>query len=124
MSYLIGKRFGKHFLCRSISPQKTWEGFFGGIIFCSAMILLFKIQKSSHLSNVLLFKILLLGSIIACIATAGDLFESWLKRKSGIKDSGSLLPGHGGLLDRFDSIIPIAVIFFIFQHQLKFFFEI
>lgn len=124
-AYLIGKNFGKHFLCKRISPKKTWEGFVGGIIFCN--ILYFSIMQNysyNPLSNILLIKITLLCIIIACIATSGDLFESWLKRKSGVKDSGSLLPGHGGLLDRFDSIIPIAVFFFIFQHPLMIFFKI
>lgn len=94
-SYLAGNFFGKHLLCPHISPQKTFEGLIGGFIGCFG---LWYIGYSYFLPYKTVF-------IICCLAFLGDLFESWLKRKACIKDTGILLPGHGGLLDRFDSYV-------------------
>jgi phosphatidate cytidylyltransferase len=106
-AYFMGKYCGKHKLCPRISPKKTWEGFFGGttFVFLIIIILLFFKQCTIKIVSALFFSIL-----VAFIATIGDLFESWLKRKAGVKDSGDLLPGHGGLLDRFDSILAVAIV--------------
>ncbi len=107
-AYFAGNFFGKHKLLPSVSPKKTWEGFVGGIIAVFIMVVVF--YKAS-------FVALILGSLaIACAATIGDLFESWLKRKASIKDTGTLLPGHGGLLDRFDSILFVAIIIYFLHY--------
>ncbi|MEX0672311.1 MAG: phosphatidate cytidylyltransferase [Candidatus Babeliales bacterium] len=112
-AYLAGNIFGVHKLWPTISPGKTWEGFFGG--YCCALITFLLLDAGYlHFSFSLPFAALLTG--ITCIfSTAGDLFESWLKRKAGIKDSGNLLPAHGGFLDRFDGLLFVAVLFSILQ---------
>lgn len=108
LAYTIGKLFGRHKIAPSLSPNKTWEGFFGGIIGSMIALLIYPVF---YLSTSYLF---LYSLFFALIATLGDLFESWLKRKAHKKDTGSLLPGHGGLLDRFDSIIFLTVAILIF----------
>lgn len=102
-AYFAGTFLGKHPLARSISPKKTWEGFFGGLILSLIGAYLFNRYYSMIYPTTI--RLLLLTILINCAAVAGDLFESYLKRNAGIKDSGSLLPGHGGILDRFDSIL-------------------
>lgn len=107
-SYLVGSIIGKHKIAPAISPGKTWEGFCGGYVFAYAglMLLLWE-QKKIHV-----WKFMMGFTLIICsLALLGDLFESWLKRRARIKDSGTILPGHGGFLDRFDGIL-FAVIFF------------
>jgi phosphatidate cytidylyltransferase len=105
-AYFIGRRFGKRKLAPTLSPGKTvagaWGYLFGAVIvgLAGAALLL---KEFSWL------EILLLSSALAGLGQAGDLFESWIKRLSAVKDSGSLLPGHGGLLDRIDSLIFPAV---------------
>jgi phosphatidate cytidylyltransferase len=103
-AYLAGKLFGKHKLLPSVSPKKTWEGFFGGLIAC-AITLMF----CAHTSSFSYPQLAAVAAVLGTLATFGDLFESWLKRKAGIKDTGSLLPGHGGFLDRFDSVMFTSV---------------
>jgi len=110
-AYFAGRRFGQHALAAAISPAKTWEGFWGGMLCVAAMaVLLWYNLPPSHLH-------LGLGSLLAlALATAGasvvgDLTVSLLKREVGLKDSGSLLPGHGGILDRLDSICGAAPVF-------------
>jgi phosphatidate cytidylyltransferase len=109
-AYLLGRKFGKNPLAPSISPKKTWEGLIGGTL-CT-MLIAFLI---SNQSNLLTPKQWVLLSLIICIFGAlGDLFESKIKRILGVKDSGTSLPGHGGFLDRFDSILfagPAAYIY-------------
>ncbi|MEN6413154.1 MAG: phosphatidate cytidylyltransferase [Veillonellales bacterium] len=99
-AYFIGTQFGKHKLCPTISPQKTVEGAIGGIAGCILIITFLGIWM--QLSTI---HSLFLGVLIAIIAPVGDLVESALKRFAGVKDSGRVLPGHGGILDRFDSIL-------------------
>jgi phosphatidate cytidylyltransferase len=106
-AYCIGKLFGKHLLAPTLSPKKTWQGCFGGFL----MLLLF-MSCTTHFTFPLLLFITLTLSVL-CIT--GDLFESWLKRNAGIKDSGALLPGHGGLLDRIDA--ALFVIPFVYYYQ-------
>lgn len=108
-AYFTGKCFGKHKLAPLISPGKTWEGLFGGAA-CAmyvANLTLFPIMPVSHSQAALI------GLGIALLAQAGDLMESWFKRRAGIKDSGNLLPGHGGLLDRVDGYLLTAPAFAI-----------
>lgn len=101
-AYLVGSRWGKRRLAPSISPKKSVEGSIGGLllVLLSAVILrLLLFPELSWLS------ILLIAAVVAIFGTIGDLFESSLKRQAGVKDSGKLIPGHGGILDRIDSLL-------------------
>ena len=103
-AYLTGIMFGRHRLFERISPKKSWEGFFGGLVCTVAFSLLvaqwFPILPFYHWMAV--------AAIIVVFGVYGDLIESLLKRNLNIKDSGRFLPGHGGILDRFDSVLPAA----------------
>lgn len=99
-AYFTGRAFGRRKLCPSVSPGKTVEGFAGGIFGTMAAML-----GAGMVFDLSLIYMAPLGVLIALVATLGDLVESSLKRLTGIKDSGSILPGHGGVLDRFDSIL-------------------
>jgi phosphatidate cytidylyltransferase len=121
-AYLFGKSIGGAKLAPKISPNKTWAGFFGGI--SSAVIVSFLLYYFLYpMAGLFLF---FLGCvIISIVGQIGDLFESWCKRRLGVKDSGKLIPGHGGILDRVDSLLlstPIAgVVAIIFQtHKVLF----
>lgn len=103
-AYLVGVRFGKHRLFERISPKKSWEGLIGGSLFTIVFTLVF----SGYFTALNLWQWLSVAVIIIIFGTFGDLFESRLKRMAGIKDSGNILPGHGGLLDRFDAILFAA----------------
>jgi len=111
--YVVGTLFGKYKIYPFISPYKTWEGVAGGYLFASiGLALLFWEQGTSKQW----WLVLLFSFIVCSLSLAGDLFESWLKRRARIKDSGTLLPGHGGFLDRFDGIL-FAVFFFYFSRD-------
>lgn len=100
-AYLIGRQFGSHLLAPQVSPKKTVEGSVGGLLSSICVAILFW-----HVMNdASVFTYIVLGIVIGISAQVGDLFESALKRTAGIKDSGNLIPGHGGILDRFDSLI-------------------
>ena len=103
-AYFAGRSFGKRKLAPSISPNKTIEGLFGGI--AAATLLGGAWVLAFGLSTVLL----VCAPPFAVAAQGGDLFESWMKRRAGIKDSGDWLPGHGGALDRLDGLVPVAVL--------------
>ena len=108
-AYFVGRALGKHKLIPDVSPKKTIEGAIGGSVFCAISFVLFglaagKITTSS--ANVI--EMLIAGLIISVISQFGDLIASLIKRHYGIKDYGKLFPGHGGVMDRFDSIIAIA----------------
>ena len=110
-AYFTGVLLGKHKLCPEISPKKTVEGAVGGILFSliCTVILCFVFNRVSDLI------ILLILTVVFCIiGMCGDLFASVLKRSVGIKDYGKLIPGHGGILDRFDSILLIAPVMYLF----------
>ncbi len=104
--YIFGSLFGKHLLAPEISPKKTWEGLIGGVL-CTIGTLYFLGFTAPR-------DLLEIGLATALLAVAGDLFESHLKRRAGIKDTGTILPGHGGLLDRFDSVLFVALYFYYF----------
>ncbi len=109
-AYLVGKAFGKHKLFSSISPKKTVEGFIGGLFFSAISGLIFA-QLSQTLS---LGQWFILALLISVFGTIGDLIESKFKRLAKVKDSGKIMPGHGGILDRLDSIIFVAPIIYLF----------
>ena len=110
-AYVVGKKFGKQKLFYSISPHKTVEGFLGGLLFCciSASIVSRYIDDTLSTSNWLIIAI-----IVSIFGTLGDLIESKLKRESNVKDSGKIMPGHGGILDRLDSIIFASPYIYLF----------
>jgi phosphatidate cytidylyltransferase len=110
MSYIIGVKFGKNKIDKRVSPNKTWEGFFGGFLFC----ILFSIFSFNYLQEVYpLWKTISLGILIPIFSLIGDMGQSKLKREAGVKNSGFLIPGHGGIYDRLDSTICVAPIAFI-----------
>ena len=102
-AYIFGVKFGKHKILPSISPKKSWEGFIGGLIFTTILaIFIF----GENIDKIIMYSVL-----IPISATLGDFIESYYKRKAMAKDSGNLIPGHGGMLDRMDSfLISISVI--------------
>lgn len=118
MAYLIGCKFGKHRLYERISPKKSWEGAIGGFVFTVAFA-----AFGGYLFPKLGFSVLewcIMGVTVGIFGVLGDLIESMFKRSVGVKDSGKLIPGHGGLLDRLDSFvftIPwIAIVVSIMEH--------
>ncbi len=111
-AYLVGVKLGRHRLFERISPKKSWEGFFGGVIFAMLGSLIF----ASFSDSLNVWQWIGFAFVISISATYGDLFESMLKRSLKIKDSGNILPGHGGILDRFDApllAIPAAAAYLI-----------
>jgi phosphatidate cytidylyltransferase len=114
-AYLVGSTIGKHKLFERISPKKSWEGFIGGLIFALIAAFIFPYFIPAHLNSIQWMGFALTAVIFG---TFGDLFESLIKRTLSIKDSGNLIPGHGGMLDRFDSSIlaaPAVVIYYLFM---------
>jgi phosphatidate cytidylyltransferase len=109
-AYLTGMSFGRHKLMERISPKKTWEGFVGGIII-AALAAWF---LSGWLGVVDKLHWIIIALIVSIAGTYGDLIESMLKRSTGVKDSGSIMPGHGGFLDRFDSAIVSFPLVYLF----------
>jgi phosphatidate cytidylyltransferase len=109
-AYLIGVTLGKHRLFERISPKKSWEGFIGGVIIAAGASLLL----AGWLGVVSPVKWIILSLIVSVTGTLGDLVESMLKRSIGIKDSGNIMPGHGGFLDRFDSAVMSFPLVFLF----------
>jgi phosphatidate cytidylyltransferase len=119
-AYFSGRKFGKTKLAPSISPGKTWEGVIGALLGVSAYVLLaWSFSDYSHLF-MFLPNILLASWCWVGLAVIGDLFESAVKRQAGVKDSGALLPGHGGLLDRIDALtstLPLAALALLLQRM-------
>lgn len=108
-AFLVGITLGRHRLCERISPKKSWEGFIGGIVAAMGVALL-----AAHLLGENMAVWAGLGLVSALAAVAGDLVESMFKRAAGVKDSGAIMPGHGGWFDRFDAVLmaaPMAVIY-------------
>jgi phosphatidate cytidylyltransferase len=118
-AYFSGRRFGRNKLAPAISPGKTREGLIGGLL--ANLLWMLVVYWISQGWGIALLPFLLVGVATSLISVVGDLFESVLKREAGVKDSGSLLPGHGGVLDRVDSLIaatPVYVSGLIFAGQL------
>ena len=103
-AYFAGRAIGGPKLAPAISPGKTWAGLYGGVAAATL------IGAAWALWNSLPPVILLLAPLFAVAAQGGDLFESWMKRRSGVKDSGTWLPGHGGVFDRVDGLLPVAIL--------------
>ena len=101
-AYLVGSRWGKRRLAPSISPKKSVEGSIGGLLLVLLSAVILRLLLFPELSWL---RILLVATVVAVFGTIGDLFESSLKRQAGVKDSGKLIPGHGGILDRIDSLL-------------------
>ncbi|MNU79867.1 Phosphatidate cytidylyltransferase [compost metagenome] len=112
LAYVSGRIFGKNPLLPSVSPKKTWEGFIGGLIGAAAVMLaiLYFIGSFNTINAIAIAGVSVLASILA---TFGDLFESKLKRSIDIKDSGNILPGHGGILDRIDAMLFVAPVLYV-----------
>jgi phosphatidate cytidylyltransferase len=109
-AYLVGIQFGKHRLFEKISPKKSWEGAAGGLIFAVA----FAVILSEYFTFLSLYQWIGLALIIVVFGTFGDLAESMLKRSVNSKDSGNFFPGHGGILDRFDSMLLSVPFVFVY----------
>lgn len=118
-SYIAGKLWGSRKILPKISPGKTWEGFIGGY-FCTLAISLLLFRQNISTKFLLIITPFVL--LISLCALAGDLFESYLKRKAKIKDSGSILPGHGGILDRIDSLLFVIVLLFLLKNNILVYF--
>lgn len=103
-AFFAGRAIGGPKLAPALSPNKTWAGLIGGMV--AAAIVGALVARAADLPSFCLFA----AAPLAVAAQMGDLFESWLKRRSGVKNSGKLLPGHGGVLDRLDGVVPVAVL--------------
>ncbi|MFC3580688.1 phosphatidate cytidylyltransferase [Sphingomonas hylomeconis] len=101
-AYFSGRSIGGPKLAPAISPNKTWAGLAGGVVAAGLFAMLLHVQFG------LPWRMTLATPVLAVVAQGGDLYESWLKRRAGVKDSGNILPGHGGVLDRLDGLVPIA----------------
>lgn len=117
-AFCAGSLFGRHKMFPRLSPKKSWEGFVGGFVCCvlfgalSSLIPGWDINWGLGLG---------LGAVVSVAATYGDLFESLMKRTAGVKDAGNLIPGHGGILDRIDSLLlvaPLSLIYFLITYSL------
>lgn len=115
-AYLVGCKFGKRRLFERHSPKKSWEGFFGGFIatVLAAVVMYLLLGGSMYLW-------LLMAVITTVVGTFGDLLESMLKRQMGVKDSGNILPGHGGILDRYDILLLVLPAMWIVLSMVQFF---
>ena len=111
-AYFVGRRWGRRKLAPSISPGKTWEGAAGGLIGAAAYAMILSILFAG-MQGTRMAAFLGAAALLVAVSIVGDLFESAVKRQAGVKDSGSILPGHGGMLDRIDSataVLPVAAL--------------
>ena len=122
-AYIVGKSIGRTKLFEKISPKKTIEGFLGGVVFAiiaGVLISKFYIKASPEFSSKSMIIWMSIALIVSVIGTVGDLIESKFKRIAGVKDSGKIMPGHGGVLDRLDSVIFVAPFVFLFYQILNY----
>ncbi len=110
-AYFSGRQFGRHKLAAVVSPAKTWEGFWGGVALCGLLAVLLWYMLPDHAAHIGILSVLAVTLTTALASVVGDLTVSMVKRESGLKDSGSLLPGHGGVLDRLDSLCSASPVF-------------
>jgi phosphatidate cytidylyltransferase len=118
-AYFAGRRFGRRKLAPRVSPGKTWEGFYGAMAATAGYAILWFVLAPQHTPSLVrdlpvpVVGMLMLVAVLAVLSVLGDLFESAMKRQAGLKDSGAILPGHGGVLDRIDaltSVLPVAAL--------------
>ena len=117
-AYFAGRTIGGPKIAPAISPSKTWAGLFGGIIAATAAIVVygawfwanFPLPGSEYDWVTELPRAIAIGSTVTVLAQLGDFFESWMKRRAGVKDSGNLIPGHGGLFDRVDGLLAVCLV--------------
>lgn len=109
-AYFVGRKFGHRKMAPNVSPNKSMEGLAGGLITGLLVVLGISLFKL-HLTGLMLLSFMMLSGVTILSSVLGDLFESMLKRRAGIKDSGTILPGHGGILDRIDSLLSATPIF-------------
>jgi len=115
-AYIFGSLLGKHKMLERISPKKSWEGFAGGAF--AGLLIAYLISAS--FTEFTMMEWILIGAAIIVFGTLGDLTESMFKRNAGIKDSGKILPGHGGILDRFDAVLIAAPVVYILIRLLRY----
>jgi phosphatidate cytidylyltransferase len=104
-AYFAGRTFGGPKIAPAISPSKTWSGLFGGMVMAALFI-----SVEGHYTEGFALWQPLTGAVLAVVAQVGDFFESWMKRRAGVKDSGNLIPGHGGLFDRADGLVAVLCV--------------
>lgn len=116
-AYFSGKTFGKRKLAPKVSPGKTWEGALGGVVAAVLWLLASSYWPNTFGAGMMarfpVAVVVFLGIVLAALSIVGDLFESLLKRRAGVKDSSGLLPGHGGIYDRIDALLPVAPMAFL-----------
>ena len=122
-AYFTGRAFGGPKIARRISPSKTWSGLVGGMLAAGlvALVPAYAFAHGMKLDLSTLVATFLLGMTAAVVAQVGDFFESWMKRRAGVKDSSGLIPGHGGLLDRIDGLLAVlcaTAIVFLAPHAM------
>lgn len=109
-AYFSGRTIGGPKIAPKISPSKTWAGLIGGAILAGIVSGSFFLYNVGEIRfSLMLIIAFVIGAVLAVLAQCGDFFESWLKRKAGVKDSSNLIPGHGGVFDRIDGMIPVAI---------------
>jgi phosphatidate cytidylyltransferase len=114
-AYLVGSSLGRHKMIPRISPKKSWEGTFGGIIFAVGGAFLCRWVMPDEMAALTNLHALVIGLLLGCAAVIGDLAESLIKREAGVKDSSTILPGHGGCLDMIDSLLFTAPLLYVYM---------
>jgi phosphatidate cytidylyltransferase len=112
-AFFIGSAFGKHKLFPRVSPNKSWEGAIAGFVFAIVSMIA---AKAIFLDIITLTDSIIIGTIVGTVGQIGDLVESLVKRDAGVKDSSAIIPGHGGIFDRFDSLLFTAPVVYIYLH--------
>ncbi len=110
-AYFSGRTIGGPKIAPAISPSKTWAGLIGGMIAAGLVSVTFFLFNVGEIRfSAMTFVAFAIGAVLAVVAQAGDFFESWLKRRAHVKDSSNLIPGHGGVFDRVDGLLPVAIV--------------
>ena len=126
-AYAFGRTLGGPKIAPKISPSKTWAGLLGGVVGATVWLAIFVYVVAQQVRGAMALGVeggeigtlVLMGAAIAVAAQSGDFFESWLKRKAGVKDSSNLIPGHGGVFDRTDGIIPVVLLAGLFLNAMR-----